>query len=632
MAERSHIRDLDVLRNVEKISAIAHDQRLAILGILTRDRLTGSMIAERLGLPPNRVHYHLRRLVELDLVKEIDEGRKHRVTERYYTAAARHFIVDPGIGLRDPGMIAALDSSLESMLMEWRRRALLNIDVAAVARRIVRDAARVREGETVLVMYGRFGIELGEAVIVEVEAAGARPIVKPWSANWLLRTLDAFSPQELAERPFIPRDVADGLDAVIFISTSVPEGPSPTPAQRAKLPGVLEAVSRWHREVQSRGVRHVEFGVPFRSEFEHGKTSLEDGATIFWKAVMTDLDAVGQLGGRLQERIAADPEVTLHSSREAEMRLTLDVESIVVKDGVVSSADVAARRASEPIPAGALVAVPIPESVAGTFVADYVFAGGVHVASPRVTVRKGRIVAIETDDAESTRYLRELLKGASGDADLLANVSFGLNPAGRGPTGKAMLDYCLEGTVTLDFGNNELLGCEVRATLSLAFPNATASATSARHELVRDGAFVWDQEPNEGGRSRRPYARSGLGPADVERIAREVITFIETERPYLSAELRHSELAKALSLSPNHLSQVLRQGLSTTFNELVNGYRIAEFKRRVADPENERLTYLGIAQDAGFASKASFYRLFRQATGMTPAEYRERHRPKEPPR
>jgi AraC-like DNA-binding protein/leucyl aminopeptidase (aminopeptidase T) len=621
MADRPHIRDLDVLRDVETIGAIAHEQRLAILGLLTRDRLTVAMLAEHLGVPANRVHYHLRRLVDLDLVKEIDEGRRHRATERYYTAAARHFIVDPGIGLRDPGMIAAIDSSLESMLLEWRRGALLKIDVAAIARRIVRDCARVRQGETVLVMYGRFGIELGEACLVEVEAAGARPIVKPWSANWVLRMLDRFSAEELAERAFLPRDIDESLDAIVFISTSVPEGPSPTQEHRAKLPGLLETVSRWYRDLHRRGIRHVEFGVPFRSEFEHGRTSPEDGATIFWKAVMADLDAVGQLGGRLHERLCADPSITLRGSRGAEVGMTIDVGSISVSDGVISAVDIAARRSFEPLPAGSLVAIPIAASVNGTFVADYTFWGGVHVASPRLTLREGRIVGIDAEDREGAQYLRDVLKGASGDGDRLASVSFGLNAAGHGPTGKTMLDSCLEGTVTLQFGNNELLGGDVRATLSLAFPSATLTATSARHDIVRDGAFVWERGTN-GPRRGRLYARSGLGPAGVERIARELVLHLESERAYRDPGLKHGDVAAALSVSPSHLSQALHQGLGTSFNDLIARYRIEEFKRRVADPAYAGQTDVAIALGAGFASKASFYRIFRRETGMTPAAYR----------
>jgi AraC-like DNA-binding protein len=140
---------------------------------------------------------------------------------------------------------------------------------------------------------------------------------------------------------------------------------------------------------------------------------------------------------------------------------------------------------------------------------------------------------------------------------------------------------------------------------------------------LREGVFVWDQQA-DGQRTRRGYARSGLGPADVERIARELVAHLEAERAYLDPELRHAEVAAALSVSPNHLSQALHQSLGTTFNDLINRYRLEEVQRRLADPANRDRKVLDIVRESGFASKPSFYRIFKEATGITPTEYQAR--------
>jgi len=39
------------------------------------------------------------------------------------------------------------------------------------------------------------------------------------------------------------------------------------------------------------------------------------------------------------------------------------------------------------------------------------------------------------------------------------------------------------------------------------------------------------------------------------------------------------------------------------------------------DPENRKLTLLSLAYEAGFNSKASFFRVFKKQTGQTPSEY-----------
>jgi AraC-like DNA-binding protein len=102
------------------------------------------------------------------------------------------------------------------------------------------------------------------------------------------------------------------------------------------------------------------------------------------------------------------------------------------------------------------------------------------------------------------------------------------------------------------------------------------------------------------------------------------VAHLEAEREYLDPELRHAEVAAALSVSPNHLSQALHQGLGTTFNDLINRYRLEEVQRRLADPANRDRKVLDIARESGFASKPSFYRIFKEATGLTPTEYQAR--------
>jgi AraC-like DNA-binding protein len=50
---------------------------------------------------------------------------------------------------------------------------------------------------------------------------------------------------------------------------------------------------------------------------------------------------------------------------------------------------------------------------------------------------------------------------------------------------------------------------------------------------------------------------------------------------------------------------------------------VEDFKQLALDPSHKHLSLLGIAQEAGFNSKATFYAIFKKKTGMTPSEYLE---------
>lgn len=99
---------------------------------------------------------------------------------------------------------------------------------------------------------------------------------------------------------------------------------------------------------------------------------------------------------------------------------------------------------------------------------------------------------------------------------------------------------------------------------------------------------------------------------------------METERPYLNPEIRLADLANHLGVSSRDLSKVLSQGVGGSFADVVNGYRVSEAQARLADPFFGHFTVLAIGLDAGFSSKASFNRVFKQKTGETPSAYRKR--------
>lgn len=60
------------------------------------------------------------------------------------------------------------------------------------------------------------------------------------------------------------------------------------------------------------------------------------------------------------------------------------------------------------------------------------------------------------------------------------------------------------------------------------------------------------------------------------------------------------------------------------FRTFLNHHRVAEAKRRLADPEFVHDKIIAIAFDSGFSSLASFHRTFRSVEGETPGSFRQR--------
>lgn len=111
-------------------------------------------------------------------------------------------------------------------------------------------------------------------------------------------------------------------------------------------------------------------------------------------------------------------------------------------------------------------------------------------------------------------------------------------------------------------------------------------------------------------------------PVD-EALAAQLARLMGEQRGYAQEGLSLASLADQLQTSEYRLRRVINQGLGhRNFNAYVNGLRLAEAKRRLADPAEASLPVLSIALDVGFGSIGPFNRAFKAETGLTPTEFR----------
>ncbi len=107
-----------------------------------------------------------------------------------------------------------------------------------------------------------------------------------------------------------------------------------------------------------------------------------------------------------------------------------------------------------------------------------------------------------------------------------------------------------------------------------------------------------------------------------EQLKTKLLAFMETEKPYLDAELTLSSLAKKLNISRGKLSELINEGVGNNFYDFVNHYRVEEVKKLMTDPSKKNYNLLGLAMDAGFKSKSTFNLIFKRISGLTPTEYK----------
>jgi AraC-like DNA-binding protein len=119
------------------------------------------------------------------------------------------------------------------------------------------------------------------------------------------------------------------------------------------------------------------------------------------------------------------------------------------------------------------------------------------------------------------------------------------------------------------------------------------------------------------------YEHSGLSDEAAEQYLQSLLQLMNEKKLYLNSSLTLTELSEDLSISPHNLSEVINTKIRKNFYDFINGYRIDQVKKDLADPSKQHLKILSIAFDAGFNSKATFNTLFKEQVGKTPSEYRK---------
>jgi DNA-binding transcriptional ArsR family regulator len=114
-------------------AVLQHPLRLRILGELGEPD-SASGLSKRLGVPRQKVNYHVRQLESEGLVELVEERRKRNCTERVVQAVARSYVISPstlGALASDPDRIR--DRASSSYLV-------------ATANRVIQEVAELRRG------------------------------------------------------------------------------------------------------------------------------------------------------------------------------------------------------------------------------------------------------------------------------------------------------------------------------------------------------------------------------------------------------------------------------------------------------------------------------------------------------
>lgn len=125
--------DIEVIQATRRAATLLHPLRIRILDEL-REPDSASGLARRLGLPRQKVNYHLRELERQGLLEPVEERRKGNCIERVVRATARSYLISPSA-------LGALGAGPEHVRDRFSSAYLVSL-----AARAIRELTGLRQG------------------------------------------------------------------------------------------------------------------------------------------------------------------------------------------------------------------------------------------------------------------------------------------------------------------------------------------------------------------------------------------------------------------------------------------------------------------------------------------------------
>lgn len=122
--------------------------------------------------------------------------------------------------------------------------------------------------------------------------------------------------------------------------------------------------------------------------------------------------------------------------------------------------------------------------------------------------------------------------------------------------------------------------------------------------------------------ARIAVSRLGLSARQLSLLGGDIQQYFQQHQPYLNPDLDMPQVAAATGYTRNQISFFLNQVLGLSFYQYLNQLRLQHLLARL-DGATSVTRIDELARAAGFRSLSTFYRCFREETGLSPKAYLE---------
>jgi AraC-like DNA-binding protein len=137
---------------------------------------------------------------------------------------------------------------------------------------------------------------------------------------------------------------------------------------------------------------------------------------------------------------------------------------------------------------------------------------------------------------------------------------------------------------------------------------------------IRFGIFFETQKNIEIQKEEK-YKNYDLNSSEMDEIIEKINLYFSKRKMYLDSEFSLDILSLEIKIPKIKITQALNIRLNINFYQYLNTLRVEESKKLIDKTSDSNFSTIGY--QSGFKNKSTFYKYFKQITGVTPSEYKK---------
>jgi len=316
------------------------------------------------------------------------------------------------------------------------------------AKQVVNKSMRITEGENVFIYAVREAFDLAEAIALECDVVGAKPMVVTYSDEYMKKSLTMPSEKhvEIMGKQWLK--ALEASDA--YIAIGIP-ALSEVPVSR---------VGAWRRSrkhftdvLEKKGIRWVNIRYPTPNRAKESGVTLAKSRNVILSALDIEYGELLEKGSRIVKAVYGSKKIQVTSEQGTDIEFRVENRKWIIDDGVIGPEDIEAGDVGLNLPCGEVFVAPIETTAEGTaFFNVPTNYWGHRISGLKLEFKDGKIV--DYDAEEGRQEFKRALDAATGDKDKIAEFAIGLNPKARF-INDILVDEKVLGSIHIAIGNNK---------------------------------------------------------------------------------------------------------------------------------------------------------------------------------